>query len=104
MYIDLILLIILMIVVVMFFKRFSSFVFFIAVFDIFFRILTFIKLNIPLADVAAVMDKYIPTGILGIIAKYTDGLFTTVLDWCYVIIMAIFWFYITRIFISKKKI
>ncbi|MBO5414175.1 MAG: hypothetical protein J6A17_00960 [Bacilli bacterium] len=104
MYIDLILLIILMIIVIMFFKRFSSFVFFIAVFDIFFRILTFIKLNIPLADVAAVMDKYIPTGVLGIIAKYSDGIFTTILNWAYVVIMMIFWFYVTRIFLRKKKV
>ena len=104
MYIDLILLIILMIVVIMFFKRFSSFVFFLAIFDIFFRILTFIKLNIPLQDVATVMDKYIPTGILGIISKYTSGIFTTIFDWAYVIIMAIFLFYVTRIFFKKKKI
>ena len=34
MYIDLILLIVLMVVVIMFFKRFSSFVFFIAIFGI----------------------------------------------------------------------
>ena len=104
MYIDLILLIVLMVVVIMFFKRFSSFVYFIAVFDIFFRILTFIKLNIPLEDVSAVMDKYIPTGILGIIDKYTSGIITTILMWIYVVIMAIFWFYITKFFISKKKI
>ena len=104
MYIDLIILIVLMVVVVMFFKRFSSFVYAIAVFDIFFRILTFIKLNIPLEDVSAVMDKYIPTGILGIIDKYTSGIFATILMWAYVIIMSIFWFYITKFFISKKKI
>ena len=66
--------------------------------------ITFIKLNIPLADVAVVMDKYIPTGVLGIIAKYSDGIFTTILNWAYVIIMMIFWFYITRIFFRKKKI
>ena len=104
MYIDLIVLVVLAIIVIMFFKRFSSFVFFIAIFDIFFRILDFIKQNIPLQDVAAVMDKYLPTGILGIINHYTTGIFTTILSWCYVVIMAIFLFYITRIFISKKKI
>lgn len=104
MYIDLIVFILLMILVIMFFKRFSSFVFFIAIFDIFLRILTFIKLNIPLADVAFIMNKYIPTGILGIIAKYSDGIFTTILNWIYVIIMMIFWVYITKIFLKKKKI
>lgn len=104
MYIDLIALILLMLVVIMFFKRFSSFVFFVAIFDIFFRILTFIKLNISLPDVVAIMNKYIPTGILGIISKYTDGIFTTILSWAYVIIMTIFLFYVTKIFFKKKKI
>lgn len=104
MYIDLIILAVLCVIVVMFFKRFSSFVFFIAIFDIFFRILAFIKENIPLQDVAAVMDKYLPTGILGIIHQYTSGIFATILSWCYVVLMMIFLFYITRIFISKKKL
>lgn len=104
MYIDVIALIILCIIVVMFFKRFSSFVFFIAIFDIFFRILAFIKNNIPLHDVATVMDKYLPTGILGMIDNYTTGIVSTILSWCYVVLMAIFLFYIIKIFFNKKKI
>ena len=43
MYIDLIVLIILILIVVMFFKRFSSFVFFMAIIDILLRILSFIN-------------------------------------------------------------
>lgn len=104
MYIDLIVLIVLMVVVIMFFKRFSSFVFFIAIFDIFLRILTFIKNNIGLKDVAGLIDKYIPSGILGIIDHYTSGAFQTILSWAYVLIMTIFLFYICKIFFKKKKI
>ncbi len=104
MYIDLVVLIILMIVVVMFFKRFSSFVFFVAIFDILLRILTFIKNNIGLPDVSALIGKYIPTGILGIIGKYTSGALESILSWAYVIIMSIFLFYICKIFFKKKKI
>ena len=44
----------------MFFKRFSSFVFLIAIIDIFLRILTFIKNNIGLKDVAYLIGKYFP--------------------------------------------
>ena len=55
MYIDLIVFIVLLILVVMFFKRFSSFVFFVAIFDILLRILTFIKNNIGLPDLSAVI-------------------------------------------------
>ena len=70
MYIDLIVLIVLIVVVIMFFKRFSSFVFFIAIVDIFLRILTFIKNNIPLPDVSALINKYIPDSILYSNSKY----------------------------------
>lgn len=104
MYIDLILLILLGFVVVMFFKRFSSFVFFMAIVDITLRILTFIKNNIGLSDVSHIIDKYIPTSIFGIIDRYTTGLFNDILKWAFVIIMMFFLSYIVKIFIHKKKL
>lgn len=104
MYIDLIILIILILVVIMFFKRFSSFVFFIAIVDLFLRILTYIKYNIGLPDVAALIGKYVPESIMAIIDKYTAGIFQTILEWSFVIIMIIFLSYIIKIFIHKKKI
>lgn len=104
MYIDLVIFIILIVLVVMFFKRFSSFVFFVAIFDILLRILTFIKNNIGLPDLSALIGKYIPTGILGMIKNYTSGVFTTIFTWAYVIIMTIFLVYICKIFFKKKKI
>ena len=82
MYIDLIILLILLILVLMFFKRFSSFVF----------------LNI--------IGKYIPENMFAIIDKYTKSIPTLciILKWIFVIIMAIFLFYIIKIFIKRKKI
>lgn len=103
MYIDLIVLIILILVVIMFFKRFSSFVFFMAIMDIFLRILTFIKYNIGLKDVSHLIGKYIPESIIAIIHKYSSGLVATILDWAFVFIMIIFLSYIIKIFIHKKK-
>ena len=58
MYIDLIVFVILLVLVIMFFKRFSSFVFFVAIFDITLRILTFIKNNIPAKDISAVIGIF----------------------------------------------
>ena len=104
MYIDLIVLIILIVVVIMFFKRFSSFVFFMAIIDIFLRILTFIKNNIGLPDVSALIGKYLPESVFGIINKYTNGTFNIILKWAFVFIMICFLYYITRIFIKKKKL
>ena len=104
MYIDLVVFIILLLLVVMFFKRFSSFVYFVAIFDIGLRILTFIRLNIGLPDVAALIGKYVPESILAIFAKYTDGTVYTILAWAFVIIMIIFESYIIKFFIKKKKV
>ena len=106
MYIDLIVLIVAILIVIMFFKRFSSFVFFMAIVDIFLRILAFIKNNIGLKDVAAVIGKYLPESIIDIIEKYTGSIpiLCIILKWCFVIIMVFFLVYITKIFIHKKKI
>lgn len=104
MYIDLIVLIILILVVVMFFKRFSSFVFLMAIIDISLRILTFIKNNIGLSDVSALIGKYVPENIFSIINRYSSGIFNTILKWSFVIIMMFFLSYIIKIFIKKKKI
>lgn len=106
MYIDLIILAIIILVVVMFFKRFSSFVFLMAIIEIFLRIMTFVKNNIGLKDVAQLINKYFPESILNIIDKYTGnwGIFNDIFRWCFVFIMIIFLSYAIKIFINKKKI
>ena len=103
MYWDLIVLVILLLLVIYFFRRFDSFVYFIAIFDIFLRILTFIKYNIGLSDVAALIQKYIPESIISIINKYLTGLPATIVIWGYVVVMIIFEFYIIKYFWKKKK-
>ena len=106
MYIDLIVLIILLIIVIMFFKRFSSFVFLMAIIEITLRILTFIKNNIGLKDIKNVIGKYVPENMFAIINRYTENgsLFNTLLKWAFVIIMVFFLVYIFKIFLKKKKI
>ena len=106
MYIDLVLLIVGIVLVIMFFKRFSSFVFFVAIVDITLRILTYIKDNLGLEDISKIIGKYLPESVLDIIHRYTSSIPTlcTVLEWCYIAIMVVFLVYITKIFIKKKKI
>ena len=104
MYIDVILLVVLLLLVVMFFKRFSSFVLALGIIETFLRIVSFIKTNIPVTDIAVILNKYIPDNIFAIIDSYTRGLFNTCLKWAFVILMCCFLFYITKIFIKKKKI
>ena len=106
MYIDLITFIIGIILVLMFFRRFSSFVFFMAIVDIFLRIFAFIKNNIGLNDVAVVIGKYLPESVIAIIEKYTGSIpiLCIFLKWVFVAIMMVFLIYIIKIFIHKKKI
>ena len=106
MYIDLIVLIVGVILVIMFFKRFSSFVFFMAIVEITLRILAFIKNNIGLGDVSKLIGKYLPENVFEIIDNYTGSIPTLciVLKWIFVGIMVIFLSYIINIFINKKKI
>ena len=82
------------------------FVFFLAIVEIFLRILTFIKNNIGLKDVSNVIGKYIPENMFFIIDKYTYKIpsLCIILKWCFVLIMAIFLGYIIKIFAKRKRI
>jgi len=100
---DLIVLVLFLVLVIVVFRKFSSFVYSVAIFDILLRILTFIRYNIPLADVSSLIAKYIPENIPSILDNYLNGVVYDVVVWAYVIIFIIFEFYIIRIFIHKKK-
>ena len=102
MYIDLGIILVLLIVVVVFFRRFSSFVYSFAIIDIFLRILAFIKYN-TVAELKSLIGKYFPESIAAVIGRYSSGVLYTILMWIYVIIYAIFLYYIIDHFIKKKK-
>ena len=92
MYIDLIVLIILIIVVLMFFKRFSSFVFLMAIVEITLRILTFIKDNIGVKDIRNIISKYLPENMFAMINRYTENgsLFNIIISRIYILLLAYF--------------
>lgn len=102
MYIDLVVLLVILAIVIFFFKKFSSVVYSVAIVDIFLRILTFLKYN-TVPELKALIGKYFPESIAAMIAKYSNGIFYTILMWAYVIIFAIFLGYITIYFINKRK-
>ena len=102
MYIDLGIIVVLLIIVIVFFRRFSSFVYAFSIIDIFLRILTFIKYN-TVPELKKLIGKYFPESIAAVISRYSSGTLYKLLMWAYVIIFAIFLFYITSYFIRKKK-
>lgn len=102
MYIDLGVIIVLLIIVIVLFRRFSSFVYAVAIIDIFLRIMTFVKYN-SVPELKSLIGKYLPESIGAVISRYSSGVFNTVLMWIYVIIFIIFLAYVTSYFIKKKK-
>ena len=103
MYIDVAIIIIILLIVMFFFRRFSSFVYSVAIIDIFLRILTFLKNNLAFSDVQFFISKYFPESLEAIINKYTADILNTILMWVLAVIYMIFLYYITVYFIHKRK-
>lgn len=103
-YIDLVVLIVLLVFVIIYSKRFQTYMFGFGMIDILFRILNLINGFIPIKEVKVFISTYIPQSIPSVINNYTTGIFNTILIWIYIIIMAIFLYFVIRIFIKRKKI
>ena len=103
MYIDLIVLIAFIVFILIYSKRFQTYIFGFGMIDIIFRILNIIKGYIPSAKTRGLINTYIPSSVPDVICRYTSGVFETVLIFVYVVIMAIFLYYIIKIFIKIKK-
>ena len=99
---DLIIILVLIGFVLFFFRRFSSFIYFIGIMDIFLRIVTFIKVQLTTGTVYNFINQYIPANIPTVLANYSSGILYTILLWAYVIAMIIFEFYLIRTFFRRK--
>lgn len=87
---------------VLFFKKFKHFIYYIAMIDIFLRVVYFIGTNIPVTAINDFIMTYLPSSIPGIIRVYSSGIFETVLLWIVVILYGIFDYYLFRIFLKQK--
>ena len=103
-YIDLIVLIVFIVFVIIYSKKFQTYIFGFAVTDIFFRVLDFLKNNIPISGLKGELSKYVPESIPSVIYNYTDGTISYLLVWIYVVIMIIFLYFTAKIFIKRRRI
>ena len=103
-YVDLVALVVLIVFVVIYSKRFQTYIFGFGMIDVLFRILNIINGYIPFKEVKTFINTYIPESVPSIINKYTKGIANMGLIWIYVIIMAIFLYFIVKLFIKRKKI
>lgn len=104
MYIDLIVFVILIILVIYFFRRFSSFVYLVCAIDLLFRLLHFLGDNLGVPELDTLIDKYVPTNVVGMISNYfgTTGIIYTIILWAMFILYCILVFYIIRILFRRK--
>lgn len=103
-YIDLVVLIALFVFVIVYSKRFQTYIFGFGMIDILFRVLNIINSYIPINEIKTFVNTYIPSSVPAVINNYTKDVINTVLIFAYVVIMAIFLYYVVRIFIKRKKI
>ena len=103
MYYDLIVLLVLLLVLVLVYRSFYSFVYGVAIIDIFLRVVSFLKNHLGISEFKVWADKYIGSSIEGIIKGYTSGTVEGILMWIYVIIYVFFLFYTVKYFWKKVK-
>ncbi|MGM9879378.1 MAG: hypothetical protein ACI31R_05095 [Bacilli bacterium] len=99
---DLIILILLIIAVAVLYRDFKFVTYLFGILEIFFRLIHYIGDNIPLININPFVNKYIPSSLFSIIEKYTTGIVYDIISWLFILIFAMFLFYLVRYFIKKK--
>lgn len=103
MYIDLGIVIIILILGIFFVRRFSHFVYLVALIDVFLRLLNFLKNHLKVPELSSLIRKYFPSSLPNLLSKYFNGIFLEILLWGLFIIYCAFFFYITRTFFKKQR-
>lgn len=98
---ELIIILILLVIVTYIFKKLNSLVYSVAIIDIFFRIIHFLKGNIVSPELYNLVSNNIPESLPSLINKYTTGMFNEVLIWIYVINFIILEIYLIKTLIKK---
>lgn len=99
---DLIVILLLIAIVVIICRDFKCFIYSLGIIEIFFRIMNFIANNIGISELSKFIHTYIPGSIIDIFAKYSNGLFYTILVWVFVIFMGMLDFYLVKYLIKRK--
>ena len=97
---DIVILLIIVLLIAIIFKKVSNTIIFLGLIDIFLRILNFIGNNTT-REINAIINKYFPASIPGIITKYSSGIIETILVWGYVILMCMFLYYVFRMLLRR---
>ena len=99
---DLIIILALIIIILIWKRDLISFVYFLGICEIFFRIMHFIADNIQISEISNIINKYIPSSLLNVLASYTDGLFYTIMAWLLCVCFVILDVYLIKYWFKRK--
>lgn len=97
---DVVVIFIILLIVALVFKRLDNTIIFFGIIDIFLRIVDFIGNN-TVKELNNFINKYLPASIEAIIKNYSSGTLELVLVWIYVILMALFLYYVFRMLLHR---
>lgn len=100
---DIFILVALMILTIIFFRRFSNVVYVVCIFDIFLRVFHKLASMLHVISLERFSEQYLPSSVMGMIDRYSDGVINTALMWVYVGMYVAFLFYLIKYFFEKKK-
>ena len=97
---DIVIIFVILLVVALVFKRLDNTIIFFGIIDIFLRIVDFIGEN-TIRELNNFINRYLPSSIPAIIRSYSSGTLEMVLIWGYVILMALFLYYVFRMLLHR---
>lgn len=99
---DLIVVVLLITIILIWKRDFIKFVYFLGIIELFFKIVHFIGDNLGLNELNNIVNTYIPTSIFSLLAKYSNGLFYTILCWLLIICFICLEFNLIKYWFKKK--
>lgn len=98
---DLLIIIVLVIIVLAVFKDWRLIIYTIGTLEVFFRLIHHIGDKLNLISINPFVDKYIPTSLYNVLAKYTSGVIYDILSWVLIIIFIMFLVYLVKYIIRR---
>ena len=97
---DIVVIFVILLVVALVFKRLDNTIIFFGIIDVFLRIIDFIGNN-TVKELNSFINRYFPASIEAIIRGYSSGTLELVLVWIYVVLMALFLYYVFRMLLHR---
>lgn len=99
---DLIIFLILILIIIFWTRDFKFFIYFLGISELFFRLMHFLADHLKIIEFSNFIQKYIPSSIFQILAKYSNGLFYDILCWALFAGFVTLEVYLVKYFLKRK--